>query len=542
MPVNSAIPDFPRALTAGIDLAHGDGNSEKNKDTIKREVAKPFFYAVLPFGGGQLKKAYEGISAVLKGGSYSMDSEGRDILQYPVFQGSTPLQKAGTLGTAALFGKTSLPTGQDWVSSGFQSSTAAETAVYQALTGIGTERQVAYDSVKAVQGVPDGEGKTQRQNNLLMHMELTPEEKAVTYYGLLASVEERELMVQLENAGADPGGVYAALSGIKAADSLKNDEKSNAKREAILNSGLTEEEKLAVYRAKISDERYADINTVLNSGLGFDDWLKAQSEYATLSEGDGTAGEKTTQFSRWLNGQGYSGEQYDALRGTLRFFSFAPTDETMYEKLRGANWPDQTAYSTYQKLSDLEPLQGKKTVSDLQKARVIVDAAPDQKTGLSALETVLSDSEYAKVSFAGEYQITPSQYVDYREKVTALDDNGSITQEEAERALDGLSLTWEQKAVLWQVQNSQWKPKKNPYSVELGTEVYLALLEEKEAAKPENQPSAMEKLRQFAQHGGGQDQQISAMDKLRQFAQQGTGQEKQVSAMEKLRQFARQGT
>ena len=42
-------------------------------------------YLATPFGGGQIRKAYQGATAAARGGSYTVDNEGRDILQYPVY-------------------------------------------------------------------------------------------------------------------------------------------------------------------------------------------------------------------------------------------------------------------------------------------------------------------------------------------------------------------------------------------------------------------------------------------------------------------------
>lgn len=130
-------------------------------------------------------------------------------------------------------------------------------------------------------------------------------------------------------------------------------------------------------------------------------------------------------------------------------------------------------------MEGLEPLPGKNNVSGIQKARVIVDNAPNDAAAFSALEAVLPEPEFGKIGTAWQYQTPPSAYVDYREAVATLDANGNISQDEARRALDSLNLTREQKAVLWQVQNSSWKPVKNPYSTTVGQQVYASLQEQK---------------------------------------------------------------
>ncbi len=81
LPIANAFPNLKKVWTASGNLMSGEGNTRKNWDNILDELIAPVAYVVPPFGGGQLKKAYQGIKAVLESGKYSVDSQGRDILQ-----------------------------------------------------------------------------------------------------------------------------------------------------------------------------------------------------------------------------------------------------------------------------------------------------------------------------------------------------------------------------------------------------------------------------------------------------------------------------
>lgn len=74
-----------------------------------------------------------------------------------------------------------------------------------------------------------------------------------------------------------------------------------------------------------------------------------------------------------------------------------------------------------------------------------------------------------------DWGITPEQCVTAREAINRVDDNGSVTQEEARQALEKLEMSQQEKAVLWQIQNKSWKPEKNPFHAETGQQVYNAL-------------------------------------------------------------------
>lgn len=66
-----------------------------------------------------MKKIYQGLKAVHEGGSWTVDNEGNDILQYPVFN-ETSEDKLLTLPTALTFGKSSLPTAREWAERGLR--------------------------------------------------------------------------------------------------------------------------------------------------------------------------------------------------------------------------------------------------------------------------------------------------------------------------------------------------------------------------------------------------------------------------------------
>ena len=88
----------------------------------------------------------------------------------------------------------------------------------------------------------------------------------------------------------------------------------------------------------------------------------------------------------------------------------------------------------------------------------------------------MSEGEYARLE-AGVYRgITPEMYVTAKESIAEIDKNGSVSQDEAARAIGLMpGLTDEERAVLWQLQNKSWKPGKNPFSVKAGEKVYKDL-------------------------------------------------------------------
>lgn len=125
VPVNGAIPDVGNLLKAGTGLVTGEMDFKKAKDIIGKEVSKPLYYILPPFGGGQIKKSIEGIQTVKEGGSYGIDNKGQKILKFPVENASvSDYIKAG------VFGKYALPLAKEYTNNKYKSLNAKETQGY----------------------------------------------------------------------------------------------------------------------------------------------------------------------------------------------------------------------------------------------------------------------------------------------------------------------------------------------------------------------------------------------------------------------------
>lgn len=191
--VASAIPDLGAVLKAATskDIAPG-----KRGYTIRRELAKPAYYLLPPFGGGQARKLIQGGVAAWKGGSYSVDNEGRDILQYPVYNDNAA-DRAKSWAQALLFGKTATEEAQSWVESGFKSLSAKETAAYQGMTEGGTDQRESYAFVTAMKKVDDKNAKLA----MLYAYDIPQNAKTAYYYSVMASDEEQAKMDALAADG-----------------------------------------------------------------------------------------------------------------------------------------------------------------------------------------------------------------------------------------------------------------------------------------------------------------------------------------------------
>ena len=193
--VASALPDIGK-LRKAIWASNEDMAPAKKAKTITDELIKPGLYLATPFGGGQIRKAYQGATAAARGGSYTVDNEGRDILQYPVYNDNAA-DRAKSWAQALLFGKTATEEAQSWVESGFKSLSAKETAAYQGMTEGGTDQRESYAFVTAMKKVDDKNAKLA----MLYAYDIPQNAKTAYYYSVMASDEEQAKMDALAADG-----------------------------------------------------------------------------------------------------------------------------------------------------------------------------------------------------------------------------------------------------------------------------------------------------------------------------------------------------
>lgn len=193
--VSSAIPNIGN-IEKALLASNEDIAPKKKVQTVINELANPAAYLALPFGGGQIKKMAQGAQAVVQGGSYKADNEGRDILQYPIYN-DKPGEMAKNLAQALLFGKTATEEAQGWIESGFKNLSAKETAAYQEMTAAGADQRDSYTFVGAMKKLDSKEAKL----TMLFAYDLPEEGKTAYYYNALADDTERGKMDALEEQG-----------------------------------------------------------------------------------------------------------------------------------------------------------------------------------------------------------------------------------------------------------------------------------------------------------------------------------------------------
>lgn len=494
LPISSALPDVGKLVNAATNESW---SGKKRLTTAATELGRPLTYVALPFGGGQLKKIFEGLKAVRERGSYSVNAAGEEELQYPIHY-SNGLEMLLAYSKAITFGKSSFKSAQEWVDSGFSGLSAKQTEAYRAMVENGADSEAAYDLIEAVRsaGKTDAMSQAEARRKVLRDSNLSDDNKAIVYYQMLANDSEVALMDAMIGEGTDPGKLTQVLMGIKDASAMTVAKASCAKRNAIADADLSEQEKITLYRELISDSRDEDIRDFRAVGLDFEEFLKIQNQYATINETVDGATAKATDLSRWLDGQAYNAEQKETIQDVFTYFSQIPASSTRYDKLVEAGLEPDEAYRLTDTLASLEPLPGQDQVQDAQKWRAACQISASQEVQMQALKGVMSEnsSAYEKLRIAYDEGIPPMAYVRLKEIMPQFDANGSgsYSQDEIKAAIDSMCssslvlpggdgtiffLTNAQKATLWQLWSTSKSAKNNPYDSDAG----WAVLEKRNA-------------------------------------------------------------
>jgi hypothetical protein len=199
LPFSSSMPNVKNILTA---LDSETATDEEKLAKIGKEMVNPAAYWLLPFGGGQIKKMWQGISALKRQGSYT--ANGR--LQYPIYTDRKG-DKANAVWRTLLFGKSATPEAQAWVEAGFGALSEKATQTYEAMRAGGVDQRDSYELIKAMSKVKktDTQTKEQLQMQLLNAFDIEDSGKVLYYYNMMASDKERAQIDKLLAEGADMG-------------------------------------------------------------------------------------------------------------------------------------------------------------------------------------------------------------------------------------------------------------------------------------------------------------------------------------------------
>lgn len=482
LPIQSVIPSIANIATA-------QGEDARSMAVIK-ELSKPVYGFLLPFGGLQAKKTVEGAATMFAGGSYSYDKKGEKILQFPTYG-----QKPADWAQALLFGKSSSDEARAWRESGYETLNAEETKVFDTLSKSADNdpeaRKNIYDAIVALHDVQsdtnengqllNNEGEKKRrmlfENDKLTQSQKTAIDREIivnTVGGSAAdysdrtsfeiSTEVRKKMQGAAHKAADAGLAVSTFA--KYDNTLKeliegtdeNGEKLHTADEArgmVLDairqdSSLTDGEKqtLADYLlvSSMSEKARETWNDEVKGKVNASDYVRFKSDVAAYeAEFEGTGADHAANVANILNSYtNLTDEQKSILMNTYN--DTAKNDVfhiSSYEQALADN-------SYYKSLNDSEKSKLRAYCNEYEQAI----SAGKELSGWKA-----------KAYMAKEAGIQPGTYALFQTALSLINsDGGNAKNEEITQAVKLVpGLTDSQKAYLWQAAYGKESTKSNPW-------------------------------------------------------------------------------
>nr|DAW47472.1 MAG TPA: hypothetical protein [Caudoviricetes sp.] len=259
LPYSSSMPNVKNILTA---LDSETATDEEKLAKVGKELVNPAAYWLLPFGGGQVKKIWQGINALKRQGSYTADGR----LQYPIYSDREG-DKANAAARTLLFGKSATPEAQAWVEAGFGALSEKATQTYEAMRAGGVDQRDSYELIKAMSKVKktDDASRKQLQMQLLLSFDIEDSGKFLYYYHMMANDEERAELDELLAEGADMNE-YLRYMGERSGGwaELYNAARTDSANYAALRQSAIA---AAVEGGKTQKEAESEINSALRSQL-----------------------------------------------------------------------------------------------------------------------------------------------------------------------------------------------------------------------------------------------------------------------------------
>ena len=222
VPFSSALPDVSAIWKVATNK---ELDSETKNAKLWEEVRDPLLYLGLPFGGGQIRKAAQGIYAVAKGGKFYRNNKGELQMQYPVFTDEGAMTVLRDV-QAGVFGRNATKEARDWVQGGFSKLSTKETNAYLAMSAADVKQREAWKLIRAMKDVDVPEGASEREAKLaaLNAYDIADEAKALYYYNVIASEKEQAMLQRLLNENADVGAYLEYRQALPGADGWKDAE------------------------------------------------------------------------------------------------------------------------------------------------------------------------------------------------------------------------------------------------------------------------------------------------------------------------------
>jgi hypothetical protein len=193
IPIGTPLAAFGKGITGAYEVATGGRDVKTGLAQAGKDLAKGAAYIVPPFGGSQIIKTTEGLSAVNKGGVYKTNSAGEKALQYPI------ANTTGNKVQAAIFGKSALGETRAFYDNMVKALGVDQTKAYEYAVSKGIQPKAVYDQILTIRKLMPEQGHkgvtdNQRIKSIRLNQNLTEEQKQLMIQLFVKTEQGKKLL------------------------------------------------------------------------------------------------------------------------------------------------------------------------------------------------------------------------------------------------------------------------------------------------------------------------------------------------------------
>ena len=306
-------------------------------------------------------------------------------------------------------------TGLNWAGAAAEAAESLGSAIVQIAPG-GRQISKSYQGIRAMLqgGKYSGRGENARlqypiEQNAWNAIRaglfgLTALDETDAFYagGQALTAGQTQKVRELEDKGIDQNITYELYQEFRQINKdLEGSEASEAKRNAINNLPLEDQQKLTVFdtfmldkSSKNYEKTLSEYQAMLDAGLSWSEVTDAHNTYAMIDADEEMRGtEKATEFAKWVDMQGWNDEQRGAVEARFRFWNMMPAEATNYTKFEAAGLDPEQAAGATELLAALTPEEGKETVSVNQKVVALQDSKLPADEIMDAIAALVPDRQ-----------------------------------------------------------------------------------------------------------------------------------------------------
>lgn len=236
----------------------------------------------------------------------------------------------------------------------------------------------------------------------------------------MLNIDHLKKIVAMNDNGLDAAGALTVVNTISDLEPAEGHKSVTQQQQvdAIIDTDLTDEEKVAAIKAYTSDSYAEKMQAALDEKISLDKWSEVRNKYSEINDTEGlSAMQKATRFAAALdNDESLTEKQRKVLREQLTYSSMSTAEAKRYDTLTDAGMDSDTAV----KVAD--SLLGVTKQNDI--VDKILSGGYSEADTWKALETYTSESWYDKAAEAYRRGIDLDDYVSSYREADADSKNG----------------------------------------------------------------------------------------------------------------------